>query len=73
MTPMEELAAAVKAHALANWGKDGWDWVYECFEYSDYVEEIGGAKTVAGAIRNVKKYAVLRQEQAEEIQASTEW
>ena len=38
MATMQEMVAAVKAHALAHYNEDGWDSIVECYE-----DEIGRA------------------------------
>ena len=48
-----DLVAAVKAHALANYEKGGWDYVVECYSDDDIKEVIGGARTPAGAIKKM--------------------
>lgn len=37
---MEQMVAAVKAHALANYGKDGWDSIVECYDDADIQAEL---------------------------------
>lgn len=42
MQPMttNEIAEAVKAHAIANYEKDGWDYLVECYSLKDIVRWI---------------------------------
>lgn len=42
MQPMttNEIAEAVKAHAIANYQKDGWDYLVECYSLNDIVKWI---------------------------------
>lgn len=54
---MKDLVAAVKAHALANYNKGGWDYIVECWEDEDIEEEIAGCRSAAGAIKKVGKCA----------------
>ena len=49
-----ELVEAVKAHALEHYEDGGWDVIVECWEDDQIAEQIGGARTVAGAL---KKFA----------------
>lgn len=35
-----EIAEAVKVHAIANYEKDGWDYLVECYDPSDIVKWI---------------------------------
>ena len=51
---MQDLVNAVKAHALANYEQDGWDYVIECYSDADIAEIIKTARTPAGAIRMVR-------------------
>lgn len=53
---MSELVAAVKAHAIANYEKDGWDIVVECYSDADIARKIGGARSVKSAIAKVKNH-----------------
>lgn len=41
------IAAAVTAHARANWGRDGWDYIYECWGEADIIGEIHEHNLVA--------------------------
>jgi len=50
---LKDLIAAVKRHAHANYDKDGWDIVAECWGDGEYNEFLKGCKTEAGAIRKV--------------------
>lgn len=49
----QDLINAVKAHALANYENDGWDFVVETQEDSDLAKIIGDAKTAEEAIARV--------------------
>ena len=51
---MENLVNAVKAHALANYERDGWDIVIECYSDDDIAAIIKKARTPAGAIKMVR-------------------
>ena len=63
---MQDLVKAVKAHALANYEKEGWDIVVECYSDSDIAEIIKTARTPAGAIKmaraKIKPHADYRSE-----------
>jgi hypothetical protein len=52
---MQELIDAVRAHANANWGKDGWDFLVECWDDEDIARAVGNAKTPKSAIANCKR------------------
>jgi hypothetical protein len=64
---MQELINAVRDHANANWERDGWDFLVECWADEDIGQAIGSAKTVKGAIakckRQVKILDMYRREQ----------
>lgn len=64
---MNELIAAVKAHALANYNRGGWDYIVECWDDEDIEREIVGCKKPAGAIRKVAQVANLLGERRDEV------
>lgn len=64
-----ELIAAVKAHALANYDADGWDFIVECWEDREIAEAITGATTEAEAIAMVADTAGLLDERRREVVA----
>ena len=66
----QELVQAVRAHAIANYNKGGWDFLVECWEDYYIESEIGNAKTVRGAITACKRTLSLMDEQRKEQQAS---
>jgi hypothetical protein len=68
----DELVQAVKAHALHNYNKDGWDYVVETMSDDDIRKAIGKANTIPGAIRKVASLCGLWDEQRSEVQA-TAW
>jgi hypothetical protein len=49
-----DLIAAVRAHALANYRKGGWDYLVECWEDKDIADEIDGCTSKAAAIKRCK-------------------
>ena len=63
------LTAHVKKHANANYDKDGWDYIVECFTDAELGELIGNADTPNEAIRRVSRTAKLYNERRREIQA----
>lgn len=66
-----ELIAAVKAHALANYDADGWDFIVECWEDREIAEAITAyhATTEAEAIEAVGRSAGLLDERRREVVA----
>jgi hypothetical protein len=69
MNTKEEMIAAVKAHARANYELHGWDFVVECYDDEDIVEELGGATTNEQAIKNIGKLCKIRDDYRKDIQA----
>lgn len=67
---VNELVAAVRAHALANYNKGGWDEVVEAWDDADIVKEIGAARTAKGAIKNVGEVVAVRFSYAEDIRGA---
>lgn len=68
---MQDLIEAVKAHALANYEADGWDFIVECWEDEEIAEAIteAGATTAEEAIKAVAETAGLLDERRREVQA----
>jgi hypothetical protein len=55
ITPKRQaLIAAIRAHAVANYGRGGWDVIVEAFDDAQISEVIGRARTLKGAL---KKFA----------------
>ena len=69
---VQDLVNAVKNHARKNWNKNGWDFIYECYDDSDIVELIGDAKTEKEAIKRAGRIAKVQDANRREIQA-TAW
>jgi DNA-binding LytR/AlgR family response regulator len=53
-TALSNMIDAVKAHALKNYERDGWDIVIECYSDDDIAEIIKTARTPGGAIKMVR-------------------
>ena len=70
---MTDLIAAVRAHAEANWGKDGWDFLVESWDDNDIAEAIGGAKTPRAAIAACKRQVKILADHRSEIWAMANW
>lgn len=65
---MDKLIEAVKAHALANWGVNGWDVVVECYGDEEILADfaldgITADSSVEEAIQSVAKSVYLWDEQ----------
>jgi hypothetical protein len=70
---LEEMIAAVKAHARKNYNK-GWDVIVECYSDSEIAAEIAaeikGAKTTKGAINKVAKGLNIYNSYADDIRGA---
>ena len=64
----DELIAAVREHAEANYEKDGWDFLVECWEDEDIAEWMGDAETAAEAIAGCLRTVSLLDEQRRSVQ-----
>jgi exopolyphosphatase/pppGpp-phosphohydrolase len=64
------MVKAVRDHALANYEKDGWDYVVEAWDDEMVLEAIEGCKTVSGAIRKVAKIVKEQEDYRQDIQSS---
>jgi len=64
-----ELIAAVKAHALAHYEKQGWDIVVECYSDEQIGEIVAKCRTAKGAISAVLKAVRPSAEYRADIQA----
>jgi hypothetical protein len=67
-----DFVQAVKDFARANYNKDGWDYVVECWADDEIAQEIKGAKTAEAAIKRMKRIAKTQDDYRSEIQ-STAW
>ena len=63
-----DLIAAVREHANANWEKDGWDFLAECWSDEDIGIAIGAATTAKGAIANCKRQVKILDLHRREMQ-----
>jgi len=67
---MESLVRAVREYAQANYNKDGWDVLVECWDDSDIAREIGTAKTATAAIKACRRAVKGMDEYRSEIQST---
>lgn len=67
-----DFVQAVKDYALANYNKDGWDVIVECWADDEIAFEIKGVKTAEAAIRRMHRLAKAQDDYRSEIQ-STAW
>ena len=66
---MSNLIAAVRKYAIANYEKDGWDYLVECWEDSDIQEAIGIAKTERSAINACRRIVRIMDERRQEVRS----
>lgn len=64
----QDFVTDVRAHAVANYEKDSWDFVVECWTDQDIREQTQGCKTAKSAIKKVGKAVKTINEQREEVQ-----
>jgi hypothetical protein len=68
---VEQWARDIMDHAATNWGKQGWDYIYECWTVEEIAAEITKCKTYSGALRKIaaiaKCYALRQTEIDSEI------
>lgn len=67
------LIAAVRSHAFANYNREGWDYVVECWEDGDILEAIEDASTEAEAIAKVREAVWPIDQVRSEVRAAGEW
>jgi ATP-dependent exoDNAse (exonuclease V) alpha subunit len=70
---MQELIDAVRAHAHANYSRDGWDYLVECWDDEYIARTIGNAKTAKTAIAACKRVVKTLDEYRSDIRATAEW
>jgi hypothetical protein len=71
---VEELAAAVRAHARANYERSGWDYIVEAYDEKELTELVKetGATSKRAAIKAVGEIVALWAERRDEVE-STVW
>jgi hypothetical protein len=64
----EQLVEAVKQHAMNNYnGREGWDFIVECWSDQDIIECIGDAATAKQAIARVRRSSTALADQRSDI------
>lgn len=58
----EDVLKAIREHAVANYERDGWDFLVECWSDDEILEEIGNRKAKA-AIAHLRKIVRAQDEQ----------
>lgn len=66
--PSDTLVEAVRKYALANYERDGWDFVVECWDSAEIRRAIGDARTAKLAILNVLQTVRCLDERRREVQ-----
>ena len=66
----EMFIAAVKAHAIANYEKDGWDIVVESYSDNEIAELVKTARTIKGAIKMVRTDCKAHADYSAEIEST---
>jgi hypothetical protein len=66
---MQEMIAAVRAHALKNYERGGWDFIVECWDDKDLEDAIGGCQSSFAAIRKVRSAIKPLAERRDEVRA----
>lgn len=69
----KELIAMLRESARRNYEKDGWDFLIECWDDADILEEIGRCTTFRGAWHKCHKAVRLQDERRREISSSESW
>jgi hypothetical protein len=72
MVTMDEMVAAVKAHALANYETGGWDFCVECWSDDEIAGMLieGRCDSIAAAIKEVGKTCSAIDEQRQEARSA---
>jgi hypothetical protein len=70
---MDKLIAAVRAHAEANWGTAGWDFVVESWDDQEIADTIGDAVTVEDAIARCGAICGILEERRSEMMNMAGW
>ena len=74
MMPSEkELIDAVRAHALANYNIEGWDYLVECWEDKDILDCLDGVTEVTEAIDAVRDALAPLNDMRSEVRSAGEW
>ena len=66
---LAQYVTAIKAHAIAHYETDGWDYVVECYSDAEIADVIKTARTPAGAIKMMRAHVKPRADYRAEIQS----
>lgn len=56
---VENLVKAVKQHALEHYGREGWDYIVECWSDGEIAEAVKHCRKVNTALRVMRKEAIF--------------
>jgi len=62
------LVAAVRQHALQHYNHGGWDYLVECWEDSDIIEEADGCSSVEEVIEVIGRILKIKDDYRRDIQ-----
>lgn len=65
----EEQIAEIRAHAVKNYTRNGWDYVVEALSDQDLLDIIGKTQTYEGAIDKAREFVKVTHEVRAEVQA----
>lgn len=64
-----ELVKRIRQHALANYEKDGWDYLVECYSDDDIIQIVAGCESYEAAIERLNKGLKAKDDYRREIQS----
>ena len=73
MADKADLIKAVRDHALANYEREGWDYLVECWEDDEISRCMKDAATPEEAIKRCREVVMTLDEQRSEVRAAGEW
>ena len=65
---LAQYVTAIKAHAIAHYEQDGWDYVVECYDDAQIADIIKNCRTEKGAINTMRAHLKPRADYRREIQ-----
>ena len=66
---MERLIISVRIHAEDNYGKEGWDFLVECWSDEDIARMVRGCLNSSEAIASCRRSTKLMAERRAEVEA----
>jgi hypothetical protein len=68
-----ELVKFIRDHAIANYNKDGWDYLVECWDDAAILGAVKNCRSADAAIRKLRKTLKAMDDYRSEIVATGEW